>query len=189
MLLSVRSGSYLYKPDMRATCCPQYTIRWVASLKPVSQVLSADTLGHTFFRLKSSSFKPSKSQRQTLNKFNTFIEEGGKEGNAGFGTAGGSTGQGKGETGDAMMDTDAKRCVFCIACQLSEPLSDRGFIKGSRRRSKRESRTSLSTSFQQSMHLNTTLSTPTRRKISLIVSRYALLASFTLPLLQSWQGT
>ncbi|RDL39021.1 Arginine-tRNA-protein transferas-like protein 1 [Venustampulla echinocandica] len=45
-----RSGSLLYKPDQRASCCPQYTIR-----------------------LDSESFHPSKDQRQALNRFNSFI--------------------------------------------------------------------------------------------------------------------
>ena len=45
-----RSGKVLYKPDLRASCCPQYTIR-----------------------LDSSAFRPSKDQRQTLNRFNNFI--------------------------------------------------------------------------------------------------------------------
>jgi arginine-tRNA-protein transferase len=45
-----RSGSLLYKPDQRASCCPHYTIR-----------------------LDSSSFRPCKDQRQTLNRFNKFI--------------------------------------------------------------------------------------------------------------------
>lgn len=45
-----RSGTLLYKPDQRASCCPQYTIR-----------------------LDSESFQPSKDQRQTWNRFNKHI--------------------------------------------------------------------------------------------------------------------
>ncbi|GAO47949.1 hypothetical protein G7K_2144-t1 [Saitoella complicata NRRL Y-17804] len=45
-----RSGKYLYKPDLRASCCPQYTIR-----------------------LDPTKFKPNKDQRRALNKFNRFI--------------------------------------------------------------------------------------------------------------------
>lgn len=45
-----RSGSLLYKPDQRASCCPQYTIR-----------------------LDAESFRPSKDQRQTLNRFTKFL--------------------------------------------------------------------------------------------------------------------
>jgi arginine-tRNA-protein transferase len=45
-----RSGSLLYKPDQRASCCPQYTIR-----------------------LDAESFHASKDQRQTLNRFNKYL--------------------------------------------------------------------------------------------------------------------
>lgn len=45
-----RSGTLLYKPDQRASCCPLYTIR-----------------------LDSESFHASKDQRQSLNRFNRFI--------------------------------------------------------------------------------------------------------------------
>ena len=45
-----RSGTLLYKPDQRASCCPQYTIR-----------------------LDSESFHASKDQRQALNRFNKYI--------------------------------------------------------------------------------------------------------------------
>ncbi|ORY90158.1 arginine-tRNA-protein transferase [Leucosporidium creatinivorum] len=57
-----RSGSYLYKPDMRATCCPQYTIS-----------------------LDAAAFNPSKSQRQLLHRFANFVTEGGREGTSGWG--------------------------------------------------------------------------------------------------------
>ncbi|KAE8452796.1 hypothetical protein EG329_013068 [Mollisiaceae sp. DMI_Dod_QoI] len=45
-----RSGSLLYKPDQRGSCCPQYTIR-----------------------LDADSFHASKDQRQTLNRFTKHI--------------------------------------------------------------------------------------------------------------------
>jgi arginine-tRNA-protein transferase len=45
-----RSGTTLYKPDLRASCCPHYTIR-----------------------LDSHAFHASKGQRQTLNRFSKFI--------------------------------------------------------------------------------------------------------------------
>ncbi|KAK9465295.1 arginine-tRNA-protein transferase [Lipomyces arxii] len=45
-----RSGKFLYKPDLKNSCCPQYTIR-----------------------IKESAFKPSKEHRQAINKFNRFI--------------------------------------------------------------------------------------------------------------------
>ncbi|KAI9307120.1 arginine-tRNA-protein transferase [Cunninghamella echinulata] len=46
-----RSGKYLYKPNLRKSCCPQYTIR-----------------------LDTTEFKVSKSQRKIINKFNKYIE-------------------------------------------------------------------------------------------------------------------
>lgn len=45
-----RSGTTLYKPDLRASCCPHYTIR-----------------------LDSHEYRASKGQRQTLNRFNKHI--------------------------------------------------------------------------------------------------------------------
>ncbi|KAJ8062619.1 hypothetical protein OCU04_009143 [Sclerotinia nivalis] len=45
-----RSGTLLYKPDLRKSCCPQYTIR-----------------------LDSHQFHPTKDQRQVVNRFNNFI--------------------------------------------------------------------------------------------------------------------
>lgn len=59
-----RSGKYLYKPNMRDTCCPQYTIR-----------------------LRATEFRPSKSQRAIVNRFNAFIRHGGRESQPGWGTA------------------------------------------------------------------------------------------------------
>ncbi|KAI0484279.1 arginine-tRNA-protein transferase [Xylariaceae sp. FL0804] len=45
-----RSGTLLYRPNQRAACCPHYTIR-----------------------LDSGQFKPTKDQRQAINKFNRFV--------------------------------------------------------------------------------------------------------------------
>ncbi|KAF4125895.1 arginyl-tRNA---protein transferase [Geosmithia morbida] len=45
-----RSGKLLYRPDQRRSCCPHYTIR-----------------------LDSYEFKPSRTQRQTANRFNKFV--------------------------------------------------------------------------------------------------------------------
>ncbi|BGO99091.1 Arginyl-tRNA--protein transferase 1 [Rhodotorula toruloides] len=58
-----RSGCYMYKPDMRNTCCPQYTIS-----------------------LDAGSFKPSRSQRQVLARFNAFVKTGERDGQPGWGT-------------------------------------------------------------------------------------------------------
>ncbi|KAH9843904.1 arginine-tRNA-protein transferase [Rhodofomes roseus] len=48
-----RSGTYCYKPDLKKSCCPQYTIR-----------------------LDANKFKPSKSQRKLLNRWNRFVLRG-----------------------------------------------------------------------------------------------------------------
>ncbi|KAF8341479.1 arginine-tRNA-protein transferase [Cantharellus anzutake] len=45
-----RSGKYVYKPDLYHSCCPQYTIR-----------------------LSALDFKPSKTQRKLISKWNRFI--------------------------------------------------------------------------------------------------------------------
>lgn len=45
-----RSGSYIYNPDRSRTCCPQYTIK-----------------------LNAQEFKPSRSNKQLLNKFIKFL--------------------------------------------------------------------------------------------------------------------
>ncbi|KAK4052864.1 Arginyl-tRNA--protein transferase 1 [Microbotryomycetes sp. JL221] len=57
-----RSGSYMYKPDMRATCCPQYTIS-----------------------LEAGAFSPSKSQRQLLHRFANMCTTGARYGTPGWG--------------------------------------------------------------------------------------------------------
>ncbi|KAF9247186.1 arginine-tRNA-protein transferase [Melanogaster broomeanus] len=49
-----RSGSYCYAPDLRRSCCPQYTIK-----------------------LDALAFKPSRSQRKLVNRWNRFICDGG----------------------------------------------------------------------------------------------------------------
>ncbi|KAF9498470.1 hypothetical protein BDN71DRAFT_1443310 [Pleurotus eryngii] len=48
-----RSGTYCYKPDMKNSCCPQYTIK-----------------------LDALQFKPSKSQRKLMRRWNNFVERG-----------------------------------------------------------------------------------------------------------------
>ncbi|KAJ6629113.1 arginine-tRNA-protein transferase [Mycena sp. CBHHK59/15] len=45
-----RSGTWCYKPDLKASCCPSYTIK-----------------------LDALAFKPSKSQRKLINRWNRFI--------------------------------------------------------------------------------------------------------------------
>jgi len=61
-----RSGSYVYKPDMARTCCPQYTIRQEAT-----------------------AFRPSKGQRRDLRRFAAEVNG---EGAAGGGAPGGAPG-------------------------------------------------------------------------------------------------
>ncbi|KAJ7528014.1 hypothetical protein O6H91_16G080200 [Diphasiastrum complanatum] len=48
-----RAGMYLYQPNMRQTCCPQYTIR-----------------------LQATTFVPSKEQRRVLNRMQRYLHEG-----------------------------------------------------------------------------------------------------------------
>ncbi|KAH9899760.1 arginine-tRNA-protein transferase [Cubamyces lactineus] len=55
-----RSGTYCYKPDLKRSCCPQYTIKFCSD----------------FTRLDALQFKPSKSQRKLLNRFNRFVIHG-----------------------------------------------------------------------------------------------------------------
>lgn len=45
-----RSGNLMYRPNQRRSCCPHYTIR-----------------------LDSNEFKPTKSQRQVINRFNAYV--------------------------------------------------------------------------------------------------------------------
>ncbi|KAI0750919.1 arginine-tRNA-protein transferase [Daedaleopsis nitida] len=52
-----RSGKYCYKPDLRRSCCPQYTIK-----------------------LGALEFKPSKSQRKLVNRWNRFVIHGEQKG-------------------------------------------------------------------------------------------------------------
>ncbi|PFH51424.1 hypothetical protein AMATHDRAFT_59176 [Amanita thiersii Skay4041] len=48
-----RSGTWCYKPELRYSCCPQYTIR-----------------------LHATEFKPSKSQRKLINRWNRYVLQG-----------------------------------------------------------------------------------------------------------------
>ncbi|KAJ7781367.1 arginine-tRNA-protein transferase [Mycena metata] len=48
-----RSGTWCYKPDLKASCCPSYTIK-----------------------LDAHNFKPSKSQRKLVNRWNRFVLRG-----------------------------------------------------------------------------------------------------------------
>ncbi|KDR83855.1 hypothetical protein GALMADRAFT_236300 [Galerina marginata CBS 339.88] len=48
-----RSGTYCYKPNLKISCCPQYTIK-----------------------LDATAFKPSRSQRKLLNRWNRFVLQG-----------------------------------------------------------------------------------------------------------------
>ncbi|KAF8974203.1 arginine-tRNA-protein transferase [Flammula alnicola] len=54
-----RSGTYCYKPNLKISCCPQYTIR-----------------------LEAMEFKPSRSQRKLLNRWNRFVLHGESDSNA-----------------------------------------------------------------------------------------------------------
>ncbi|KAJ6539228.1 arginine-tRNA-protein transferase [Mycena capillaripes] len=64
-----RSGTWCYKPDLKASCCPSYTIKY-------------SRLAIFFFsrlrgcRLDAENFKPSKSKRKLINRWNRFIMHG-----------------------------------------------------------------------------------------------------------------
>lgn len=94
---------------MATTCCPQYTIRlvfprvwaWLARLgRPPhahSRAVNPGSPRASPSRLKSRSldataFKPSKSQRQLLSRFNAFVEQGGRAGTPGWGPVADSDG-------------------------------------------------------------------------------------------------
>ncbi|CAE7113087.1 unnamed protein product [Rhizoctonia solani] len=80
-----RSGDYLYKPNLKESCCPQYTINrkytWLDIISPhFGQSFCRVTNGTPITRLDALNFKLSKSQRKALNKWNRFIIYG--EGNS-----------------------------------------------------------------------------------------------------------
>ncbi|KAG2178091.1 hypothetical protein INT43_003344, partial [Umbelopsis isabellina] len=57
-----RSGQYVYKPNLKQSCCQQYTIRC-----PISLI--------EFIRLDANHFAISKSQRKLVHKFNRYVLE------------------------------------------------------------------------------------------------------------------
>ncbi|GAA5925063.1 hypothetical protein JCM3775_006353 [Rhodotorula graminis] len=79
-----RSGAYLYKPDLARTCCPQYTIL-----------------------LDPHAFKPSRSQRQVLQRFAAFVRTGEREGQVGWGPPRSAPAAGAGAGAGAAADSDA----------------------------------------------------------------------------------
>ncbi|KAK3669421.1 Arginyl-tRNA--protein transferase 1 [Recurvomyces mirabilis] len=64
-----RSGTLLYMPDVSRSCCPHYTIRYEQQL---CSKVSIKVLNH-INRLPSADFKPSRDQRQALNRWNRFV--------------------------------------------------------------------------------------------------------------------
>ncbi|GAA6046515.1 hypothetical protein JCM3770_006187 [Rhodotorula araucariae] len=79
-----RSGCYLYKPDLARTCCPQFSIA-----------------------LDTAAFKPSRSQRQVLQRFAAFLRDGDREGQPGWGPP--AEGSAEGGAGDAEMHATAAK--------------------------------------------------------------------------------
>ncbi|GAA5837085.1 hypothetical protein JCM9279_005581 [Rhodotorula babjevae] len=79
-----RSGAYLYKPDLARTCCPQYTIQ-----------------------LDPHRFKPSRSQRQVLQRFAAFVRTGEREGQVGWGPSRSSSSSAEGGGAGATPGADA----------------------------------------------------------------------------------
>jgi len=96
-----RSGTYCYKPDLKKSCCPQYTIK-----------------------LDANAFKPSKSQRKLLNRWNRFVihGEGGEDasGEAGSKPKQGNPHKGK-KTETAFSLTDTIRASECDFCATDSP--------------------------------------------------------------------
>lgn len=70
---------------MKATCCPQYTIRYDEHYLPCIKEQGAYKRCFRIYSLEASKFKPGKSQRSIVNRFNNFIREGGHEGEPGYG--------------------------------------------------------------------------------------------------------
>ena len=62
-----RSGLYCYKPDLKRSCCPQYTIKCVCRCRRVLQ--AHDRRLGPLCRLDASQFKVSKSQRKLVNRW------------------------------------------------------------------------------------------------------------------------
>jgi len=58
-----RSGTYCYRPDMKRTCCPQYTIRSVDLPGLLTRMVSDPSP-----RLEALKFRPSASQRKLLSR-------------------------------------------------------------------------------------------------------------------------
>ncbi|KAI1796274.1 arginine-tRNA-protein transferase [Ganoderma leucocontextum] len=88
-----RSGTYFYRPDLKRSCCPQYTIR-----------------------LDALQFAPSKSQRKVVNKFNRFIMHGDQKDqdtpvNGSDGTSKKGKSKGKGKEEHKFKLTDDIRAV------------------------------------------------------------------------------
>jgi arginyl-tRNA--protein-N-Asp/Glu arginylyltransferase len=64
-----RSGRYCYKPDLKRSCCPQYTIKCVSRCRRVERVSDGDLRLGPSCRLDASQFKASKSQRKLVNRW------------------------------------------------------------------------------------------------------------------------
>lgn len=65
-----RSGEYLYKPDLRRSCCPQYTIRQVVHPYLIWKCVLIENVDE---RLDATEFKADKAQRKLINKFNRYV--------------------------------------------------------------------------------------------------------------------
>ncbi|TBU58360.1 arginine-tRNA-protein transferase [Dichomitus squalens] len=89
-----RSGTYYYKPDLRRSCCPQYTIR---SRAPSVLVRLNPPSDYCSIRLDAIRFRPSKSQRKLINRFNRHISNGDQhDGGASVDISEGTSTKGKG---------------------------------------------------------------------------------------------
>ncbi|CAG8434434.1 1986_t:CDS:10 [Ambispora gerdemannii] len=82
-----RSGHYTYKPNLRDSCCPQYTIRHFSYVLKLNCLFDftvfskyhlifkdPDLIALLLYRLNVLQFQASKSQRKIISKFNHYIE-------------------------------------------------------------------------------------------------------------------
>lgn len=92
-----RSGTYLYAPDLERSCCPQYTIK-----------------------LDALAFKPSRSQRKLLNRWNRFVLLGN-----------GADGKADGKTRGPDVQQSSKPPEFCLESSIHQ--SEKAFASGTGR--------------------------------------------------------
>ncbi|OJA17018.1 hypothetical protein AZE42_00552 [Rhizopogon vesiculosus] len=101
-----RSGTYCYAPDLRRSCCPQYTIR-----------------------LDAIAFKPSRSQRKLINRWNHFVIQGHKSENSDPQLQGTSSAHGKRARPSTSEDNPSKRAPATFSLSTAIHTSECDFIQ------------------------------------------------------------